>query len=149
MVKLRDYANEHGNPDGRPYFSDEVVEQSSSGIDEMKQRVALRLPKFHCPVGMTNVWSFPHLSGEERVRVNGKNIHPNQKPLAMMDLIVNVSSDEGDVVWEPFGGLFSASLSAVMNNRIAYGAEISSEYYDAGVSRFDEKNSIPVQMRLF
>lgn len=150
MVKLRDYANEHGNPDGRPYFTDEVLEQSSSGIEEMKQRVALRLPKFHCPAGMTNVWSFPHLSGDERVRdENGKFLHPNQKPLGMMDMLIESSTDEGDVVWEPFGGLFSASLSAVRNGRIAYGAEIDGRYYDAGQRRFDERTRDAVQLALF
>ena len=150
LAKLRNYANEHGNPEGRPYFGDEVVEQSRSGIDEMKRRMALRLPKFHCPADMTNVWSLPHLSGDERVRdENGRFLHPNQKPLEMMDMLIKSSTDEGDVVWEPFGGLFSASFSAVRNGRIAYGAEIDSRYYDAGMRRFDEKMRESVQIALF
>ena len=112
--------------------------------------MALRLPKFHCPAGMTNVWSLPHLSGDERVRdENGKFLHPNQKPLAMMGMLIESSTDEGDVVWEPFGGLFSASLSAVRNGRIAYGAEIDGRYYDAGMRRFDEGMREAVQLALF
>ncbi len=150
LTKLRDYANQYGDPEGRPYFGNVVIEQSSCELEEIRQKVALRLPKFHCPAGMTNVWSFPHLSGEERVRdANGKFLHPNQKPLAMMDMLVDSSTDEGDVVWEPFGGLFSASLSAVRKGRIAYGAEIDQRFYDAGVGRFSEKNSVPYQIALF
>ncbi len=150
FAKLRDYANQYGNPDGKPYFESFLIEKSNLELEDIKKKVTSMKPKFHCPAGMTNIWSFPHLSGEERVRdARGKNIHPNQKPLAMMDMIINASSDEGDVVWEPFGGLFSASLSAVRNGRIAYGAEIDPAFYDAGMARFDNENARPVQLELF
>ena len=150
FAMLKDYANEHGNPEGKPYFEREIIEKSNEQIDAIKQKVMLRQPKFHCPAGITNVLSFSHLSGEERIRnEKGKNLHPNQKPLAMMDMLITVSSDKGDVVWEPFGGLFTASLSAVQNGRIAYGAEIESKFYYAGLERFDEENARPVQLELF
>ena len=150
FTMLKNYANEYGNPEGKPYFETVTTANTNEYMEQVKNKVTMRLPKFHCPVGMTNVLSFSHLSGEERVRdEKGKNLHPNQKPLELMNLLVTSASDEGDVVWEPFGGLFTASLSAVMNNRIAYGAEISRKYYDAGCGRFDERNAIPVQLTLF
>ena len=67
----------------------------------------------------------------------------------MMGMLIESSTDEGDAVWEPFGGLFSASLSAVRNGRIAYGAEIDGRYYDAGMRRFDEGMREAVQLALF
>lgn len=149
FAMLKDYANEYGNPEGKPYFDTVVSANTDEYFDGVKTEVAMRMPKFHCPVGVTNVWTFPHLSGDERIRINGRNVHPNQKPLALMDLLIESSTDEGDVVWEPFGGLFSGSLSAVAKGRIAYGAEISKEYYDVGVSRFEERNAVPVQLMLF
>ena len=137
LEMLKRYADLHGDPAGRPYFGESVIERSAGELEGIRREVALRFPKFHCPAGMTNIWSFPHLSGRERVRgANGKFLHPNQKPLALMDLVVKSSSDEGDVVWEPFGGLFTASLSAVRNGRVAYGAEIAPEFYKAGCDRF-------------
>jgi hypothetical protein len=40
------------------------------------------------------------------------------------------------VVWEPFGGLFSASLAAKHSGRRAYSAEIDGTYFQLGVQRF-------------
>lgn len=149
FAMLKDYANEYGNPEGKPYFDTVVSANTDEYFDGVKTEVLMRMPKFHCPAGVTNVWTFPHLSSDERICINGRNVHPNQKPLALMDLLIESSTDEGDVVWEPFGGLFSGSLSAVAKGRIAYGAEISKEYYDVGVSRFEERNAVPVQLMLF
>jgi len=149
-AKLRGYANEYGNPEGKPYFNDDVIQESNAQLDGIRKKVQERQPKFRCPSDMTNVLSFPEPYGDERVRdLNGKAVHPQQKPLELMGLLIESTSDEGDVVWEPFGGLFTASLSAVMNKRIAYGAEIDETYYKEGSMRFCMMNSEPVQLRLF
>ena len=83
--------------------------------------------------------SFPALHCGERVKApNGKAAHLNQKPLDLMSLIINASSDEGDIIWEPFGGLFSASVAAWQAGRRACAAEIDSTYFQLGVRRFSE-----------
>lgn len=51
-------------------------------------------------------------------------------------MIIQASSDENDVVWEPFGGLFSASLAAINIGRKAFSCEINPYYFKAGISRF-------------
>ena len=48
----------------------------------------------------------------------------NQKPLELMERIIHATTDPGDVVWEPFGGLGTASVAAVAMGRRAYLAEI-------------------------
>jgi site-specific DNA-methyltransferase (adenine-specific) len=53
-----------------------------------------------------------------------------------MQLIIEASSDEGDVIWEPFGGLFSASLAAKESRRKAFAAEIDTTYFQLGIERF-------------
>jgi site-specific DNA-methyltransferase (adenine-specific) len=131
--KIQEYANEHGKPEGRPYFSINGINPGTKV--EWK---AMR-SKFNCPHGFTNVWDRLPVSGKERLRTNkGKAIHLNQKPLDLMRMIVNASSDEGDVVWEPFGGLFSASYAACELHRNAYASEIDSTYYQYGIKRFIE-----------
>ncbi|HFQ7487418.1 TPA: DNA methyltransferase [Klebsiella pneumoniae] len=131
--KMANYANENGNPDGRPYFSiDGVNPLSGSDWESMK-------PVFDCPMGVTNVWDRNTLKGKERIKVSSSNkgaAHLNQKPLDLMSLIIQASSHEGDVVWEPFGGLFSGSLSAVSLNRKAFSAEIDADYFNIGIQRF-------------
>lgn len=130
---LADYANQHGARSGRPYFSTDGKTSLTAGEWE-----ALRY-KFHCPHGHTNVWERTALHCGERVRApSGKAAHLNQKPLDLMSLIIKASSDEGDVIWEPFGGLFSASIAAWRCGRRACGAEIDSTYFQLGVERFSE-----------
>ena len=98
--------------------------------------------KFRCPVGYTNVWERTALHGKERVKVsniNGKSVHLNQKPLDLMRLIIEASSDPGDVVWEPFGGLFSAALAADFAGRRAFAAEVDPTYFQLGLRRFTSR----------
>jgi len=54
----------------------------------------------------------------------------------LMSLIIKTSSDENDVVWETFGGLFSASFAAEQCRRKAFAAEIDRTYFQLGVERF-------------
>lgn len=131
--KLAMYANEHGAPKGRPYFSTDG-QQAMSRSEWEKMR-----SKFYCPHGFTNVWDRNALRGDERVKApkqDLKSAHLNQKPLDLMKLIIEASSDVGDVVWEPFGGLFSASLAAKTIGRRAYGCEIDPVYFNLSLNRF-------------
>lgn len=129
--KISDYANTHGKIDGRPYFSLDGGRTAGTSIQWAQMRA-----KFRCPMATTNVWNMPALRNNERLKIKAKAVHTNQKPLALMDLIIKASSDQGDVVWEPFGGLFSACISARRLQRKAYGAEIAPEVFEAGVRRF-------------
>jgi site-specific DNA-methyltransferase (adenine-specific) len=132
--KLVNYANEHGIPEGKPYFS---LDRSRSLTWQEWSKMR---SKFRCPHGFTNVWERQALRGDERVKTSsGKALHLNQKPLDLMNMIIESSSDENDVVWEPFGGLFSASLAAQKINRKAYSCEIDSDYFYYGVKRFNQE----------
>ncbi|WP_423242901.1 hypothetical protein [Bifidobacterium adolescentis] len=55
-----------------------------------------------------------------------------------MDRQIHAASNEGDVVWEPFGGLASASVAAVLTGRIAYAAEIDEEFQNLALGRLAE-----------
>ena len=127
---LARYANEHGMAAGRPYFS-------VDGVAPLRgEQWAQMRAKFRCPHGLTNVWQRPPLHGEERIWApNGKAVHLNQKPLDLMTQIIEASTAEGDVVWEPFGGLFSATVAARRIRRKAFSAEIDQTYFHFGVER--------------
>jgi len=131
--KLQIYANEYGNPAGKPYFSiDGKKPASRYEWDKMRS-------KFYCPYGHTNVWDRPALRGGERIVIpGGQAVHLNQKPLDLMQKIIGASSEENDVVWEPFGGLFSASIAAHSIGRRAFSAEIDQTYYHFGLERIKE-----------
>lgn len=129
--RLSAYANEHGKPEGRPYFSFDGKERGTG-----KEWLAMR-SKFRCPHGVTNVWERGALRDSERIKTEGgKAVHLNQKPLDLMSCIIQASSDEDDVIWEPFGGLFTGSFAARDLRRRAYASEIDWTYFSYGVSRF-------------
>jgi site-specific DNA-methyltransferase (adenine-specific) len=133
MQRLCDYANERGDPAGRPYFSLDGA-RPITGAEWGRMR-----SKFSCPHGVTNVWERGAIKGDERVKTeDNRSVHFNQKPLEFMRRIIEASTDAGDVVWEPFGGLFTASLAARALGRVAYGAELDGTYFHYGVRRFTE-----------
>ncbi len=131
--KMVQYANEHGKAEGRPYFSRDGIQAMT--VEEWRAMRSI----FDCPMGVTNVWERNPLKGAERIKVphiSSKAAHLNQKPLDLMRRIIEASSDTGGVVWEPFGGLFSASLAAKLSARRAFACEIDSTYFQIGISRF-------------
>jgi len=127
--QLVEFANQHGAPEGRPYFS-------ADGKRPMTKEEWSRLrPKFYCKVGVTNVWRVPPLNGRERIRAGSKSFHPNQKPLDIIRLIIEVSSDPGDLVWEPFGGLCTAAIASLQLRRRCVSAEINREFFELAIRR--------------
>ena len=63
-------------------------------------------------------------------------LHGSQKPLSFIELAVRASTDEGDVVWEPFGGLCPGAVVCHHFGRIYFGAEIVPEFFSAALERF-------------
>ena len=131
MVRLARYAKAHGRLTDRPYFS-------LDGTSELTADAWAGLrAKWNYEHGVMNVWREPALRGEERLKSSGgwKCLHTNQKPLKLIERIVTASSDPGDTVWEPFGGLCSAAVASYRLGRNCYAAEISRDFYDLAVER--------------
>ncbi|HEY3785053.1 MAG TPA: DNA methyltransferase [Steroidobacteraceae bacterium] len=133
--RLQAFANEHGAICGRPYFALDGRTPASA-----QQWAAMRA-KFRCPFAVTNLWERPALRGRERCVVpGGRALHLNQKPLDLMSRLIEASTDTGDIVWEPFGGLFSATIAASRAGRRAYGAEIDPTYFHFGLERVSQES---------
>lgn len=137
--KLAQYANKHGKPEGRPYFSINNTESISAG-DWAKMRA-----KFICEFGVSNVWHAPQVGGAQRIQGqrNGMqykftSLHGSQKPLKLIERIVRVSTDQGDVVWEPFGGLCPGAIVCHDLKRRYYAAEVVPEFYSAATERLGQ-----------
>lgn len=139
--KLAAYANKYGRENGKPYFSiDGEKSISKEGWEKLRA-------KFYCPLGVTNVWNEPPVNGQERLKKDSKAIHLNQKPLKILELIIKISSDPGDLVWDPFGGLFSVAIAAHNVKRSCVAAEIDSEIYDVAIRRL--RDAIEIQQLSF
>lgn len=130
LVQLATYANKYGLPTEKPYFSDDA------GRPFTPRRWELMRAKFFCKVGISNVWHEPAVRGRERIKHGTASLHMNQKPLSLLARIITASSEMGDVIWEPFGGLCSASYAAIRLGRTAFASEINEHYFHLAKERF-------------
>lgn len=142
--RLATYANLHGDRGGRPFFSVDGIRPVTTnqwrrtlrgGTGDWERRRA----KYFCAVGLTNVWRANPVRGAARVRMGTAGVHPNQKPLELMERILALSSEEGDLVWEPFGGLFTTSLACIRMRRRCVAAERSRHVFGWGVARIRDE----------
>ena len=140
--RIQKFANSKGEPRGKPYFSIDG-KRSISRSEWIKLRA-----KFNFLHGVTNVWKEPTVNGKERLKNGMKSIHLNQKPIKLMRLIVKTSSDEGDLIWEPFGGLCTGVLAAADLNRKGIACEINKQIYEEAVKRLENhENTIKLDLR--
>ncbi|POB94924.1 hypothetical protein CRN53_09170 [Vibrio vulnificus] len=67
----------------------------------------------------------------------GNKVHPTEKPVELMEILISNSSKENDVIFDPFAGS-GATLQAAKNlNRNAIGIELDEEYFDVGSKRLN------------
>lgn len=135
VEKLADYANSRSASDGWPFYSlDGEAPVSGKEWDTLRYRWTHQ----H---GVTNVWQRGPLHDNERLKGSLRRAAPrvykpgahstthlNQKPLEFMERLVKAVTQPGDVVWEPFGGLASASVAALALGRRAFVAEQDKEF---------------------
>ena len=58
--------------------------------------------------------------------------------LDIVERVINRYSNEGDLVYDPFGGLMTVPMSAVKMNRRGYGCELNQDYFRDGVGYLQE-----------
>ena len=64
----------------------------------------------------------------------------------LVEICVKASTDPGDLVWEPFGGLCSAAVVSHANGRACRSAEVMPEYYRASVERLKTYDADPPRL---
>jgi adenine-specific DNA-methyltransferase len=78
-----------------------------------------------------NVWEFSRV----RYRMDEYENHPTQKPISLLERIIKASSNEGDLVLDPFSGTFTTCYVAKELNRNSIGIELQDEYVKIGLRR--------------
>jgi len=110
-----------------------------------------------------NVWEYPRV----RYRMDEYENHPTQKPIALLERIILASSNENDLILDPFSGTFTTAYVAKKLGRRSIGIEIDEEYVKIGLRRaqilssyqgkelkreprsFEKKSSAQLTMNLF
>lgn len=80
---------------------------------------------------MHNFFESSICMGKERIKNNdGKNAHPTQKPVKLLEHIIKIASNENDIVLDCFNGVGSTGEACLNLNRRYIGIEIDKEYID-------------------
>ncbi len=91
---------------------------------------------FNPQMGYTDVWTDIDFYKEKRY-------HPTQKPIKLINRLVSASSNEGDVVLDPFSGCGSTQLSCIDLKRNYIAIEVDKNYYETALKRIELVKSSP------
>lgn len=85
-----------------------------------------------------DVWLFPKVTSGTNRHSKERTPHPAQFPSAVIDRIIKASSNQNDLVLDPFIGSGTTAEIALRNKRKTVGFEIIKEYCDIAVSRYEK-----------
>jgi DNA modification methylase len=86
---------------------------------------------------MTDVWTFPRVTGSER------HDHATPKPVAMIERIIKTSTDGDGTILDPFLGSGTTMVAAEQLKRICYGIEIEPKYCSVILQRMTDMGLEP------
>jgi adenine-specific DNA-methyltransferase len=78
-----------------------------------------------------DVWIFPNVKNNHIE----KTAHPCQFPVELIERLVLSLTEPGDKVFDPYMGVGSAVIGALMHDRIGYGCDVVQQYVDIAWNR--------------
>ena len=94
---------------------------------------------------MRSDWLFPVCNGKERLKNSeGIKAHPTQKPEALLHRVILSSSENNDLILDPFFGTGTTGVVAKKLGRQFVGIEKELEYYKISKSRIENTISFDV-----
>lgn len=66
---------------------------------------------------------------------DGKNLHDTEKPVLLTDILVENSSNENEIVFDPFMGIGGCGVSCRKSNRKFIGVEVDKRYFEIATQR--------------
>ena len=126
----------------RKNYSAQVLKANMKIVGNCEYGLVLykdKLPKFNNEGRMIfNCFEWPR-------EVGAPKVHPTQKPIALLEELIRIFTDENDVVIDPCAGSGSTLRAAAQINRRAYGFEIKKDFFKVA----KEKVLTHIQPRLF
>lgn len=93
--------------------------------------VILNGSKMGVPLG--DVWDIPYLNPKAKERVS----YPTQKPVVLLERIINLCTNENDWILDPFCGSGTTLVAAILNHRNALGIDISEQAINIAKQRVE------------
>jgi site-specific DNA-methyltransferase (adenine-specific) len=119
----------------RKNFSAQVLKANMKIVGNCEYGLVLyrdRLPKFNNNGKMIfNCIDWPRDNESEK-------IHPTQKPVKLLETLISIFTDPGDVVIDPVAGSGSTLVAAENLGRKAYGFEIKKNFFEAANKWLEE-----------
>jgi adenine-specific DNA-methyltransferase len=81
-----------------------------------------------------DVWVIPNVKANHVE----KTIHPCQFPIELVERLVLALTEPGDIVLDPYAGVGSAAIAAIMHDRAGYGCDIEQRYVDIALERIQD-----------
>lgn len=127
----------------RKNFSPQVLKANMRIVGNCEYGVLLyrdKLPKFNNNGRMIfNCIDYPRDTRTPK-------IHPTQKPVSLLESLIEIFTDPGEVVIDPVAGSGSTLYAAARCGRKAYGFEIKKNFYNDAIEKM---LSLPLQKSLF
>ena len=74
-------------------------------------------------------------------RMNEKRVHPTQKPLPLMEWVIQNYTKEGDTILDPFMGSGTTGVACVNFNRDFIGVEKENQFFNIAKNRIEAAES--------
>lgn len=81
-----------------------------------------------------DVWEIPNVKANHVE----KTIHPCQFPVGLIERLILALTNEGGVVFDPFAGVASTGVAALLHGRVFVGAEPMPEFFEVGLQRLGD-----------
>lgn len=85
-------------------------------------------------VPLSDIWEIPYLNPKAKERVG----YPTQKPVLLLKQIIKITTNEGDLVVDPFCGSGTTCVAAKSMNRNFIGIDTSQDAVELAKRRLDE-----------
>lgn len=85
-------------------------------------------------VPLSDVWDIPYLNPKARERVG----YPTQKPILLLERVITIATDPGDVVLDPFCGSGTTLVAAKLTGRNSIGMDTSNDAVELTRARLEE-----------
>ena len=108
-------------------FSAQVLKANMKIVGATENAVVLyrdKLPKFNNNGKMIFNWMVWNKDGKSTPR-----LHPTQKPVNVLERLIEIFTDEGDVIIDPCAGSGSTLIAARNLKRHSYGFEIEKDFF--------------------
>lgn len=115
-------------------LQDRIRTKSGKSVYKTDEHGNVILGKEKKGVPLSDVWEIPYLNPKAKERVG----YPTQKPVLLLKQIIEIATDEGDLVVDPFSGSGTTCVAAKSLNRNFIGIDISKDAVKLANKRVEE-----------